>query len=568
MKGSRRGIGDDMNGTSVWRVVPATLLVGFTLALAPTAHAEGEVECVKAGSTLTITIAAGEPQVELAKSPDGAVIIWLGNYAPTCADAQGRPFDQDQLGAIDLYQQGDSASTTWLLEDTIWRPVVTMHNDADDELIVRGHAGPDLWSVLEDGASPSLSLAGSPDDPELALDTVPARTLLEPAAGDDEIRLTTGNAAWTGPAFVDGGPDDDWVEGGGGSDGIHPGSGADLVDAGAGDDAVYVDGDGEPDTVRPGTGTDALHLSTPDPSVGAVVDPATPGGDGVARNDDYAHFDMVWGTAGPDRFTAPDTGMTAAGMYGDDTYVSGPASDTFYGGDPAEPAREMGFDTIDYAGSDSPVTVTAVSDFIDQAKGHGADHLTHMGGIVGSSHDDDLRSATAFRIQPGNGDDVVRFGLDGGTFIADAGMDGSDMVLGSRVVQWDYSSRSRPLDLTADGVANDGLPGEQDRISGSRVGILGGSGGDLIEGDSSRNSLVGRGGDDRIDSAAGDDSVWGSRGDDVVIGGAGSDHLDGQNGRDVFFARDSTHDEVIGGAGTDLARRDAIDRIRSIEGRI
>lgn len=87
--------------------------------------------------------------------------------------------------------------------------------------------------------------------------------------------------------------------------------------------------------------------------------------------------------------------------------------------------------------------------------------------------------------------------------------------------------------------------------------FFGGSGNDFIIGTGGANALRGNGGNDWI---------RGLHGNDVIDGGAGNDFLYGDEGDDKFYARDFTKDTIAGGAGTDAAKRDAIDIINSVEG--
>lgn len=96
--------------------------------------------------------------------------------------------------------------------------------------------------------------------------------------------------------------------------------------------------------------------------------------------------------------------------------------------------------------------------------------------------------------------------------------------------------------------------------------IVGTSGPDLLQGTSGQDVICGRGGADIITAKGGNDVVKGGRGADTIYGDTGHDTLLGQRGNDDIYARDSTHDHVLGGPGSDYARVDnPLDTLSSIE---
>jgi hypothetical protein len=96
--------------------------------------------------------------------------------------------------------------------------------------------------------------------------------------------------------------------------------------------------------------------------------------------------------------------------------------------------------------------------------------------------------------------------------------------------------------------------------------IVGTSGADLLEGTSGADVICGRGGADVITAKGGNDVVKGGGGADTIYGDSGRDNLLGQRGNDDIYARDSTHDHVVGGPGSDYARVDnPLDTLSSVE---
>jgi Ca2+-binding RTX toxin-like protein len=155
------------------------------------------------------------------------------------------------------------------------------------------------------------------------------------------------------------------------------------------------------------------------------------------------------------------------------------------------------------------------------------------------------------------------------------------------------------IDVTLDGVANDGRPGEHDNVTNVEkfhmyvVGRLVGS--DAAEemniynpGNTGPSTVIGKGGNDRliandfddsVDGGAGNDHVEGGMGNDAVTGGPGQDVIYGDAtaasctwysckipfGNDVIYARDGEADNVDCGVGTDKAIVDAIDVVANCE---
>jgi uncharacterized delta-60 repeat protein len=136
----------------------------------------------------------------------------------------------------------------------------------------------------------------------------------------------------------------------------------------------------------------------------------------------------------------------------------------------------------------------------------------------------------------GAGDDLLRGG-DGGDLL-DGGPGRDSLQGGAGADTADYGARTAPLDLSLDGVANDGAAGESDNLGVDVENVRGGAGGDRIVGSSRGNVLHGNGGNDTIDGGLGADAVFGGDGDDLLLatesgGAAASDHYSGGNGADT-----------------------------------
>lgn len=135
------------------------------------------------------------------------------------------------------------------------------------------------------------------------------------------------------------------------------------------------------------------------------------------------------------------------------------------------------------------------------------------------------------------GDDVLLGGpgedeLDGGLG-ADALSGGPDRDA--------VSYEGAPVDVTLDGVANDGIPGERDNVLLDTEDVYGTEGPDKLTGNGLDNILDGNGGNDQI------------------VGGPGVDGLFGGEGDDIINSRDGSPDTVDCGPGTDVAIIDSRD---------
>lgn len=119
----------------------------------------------------------------------------------------------------------------------------------------------------------------------------------------------------------------------------------------------------------------------------------------------------------------------------------------------------------------------------------------------------------------------------------------------------DYSgfSSNQLINLTPESFSNIG--GSTGNLSIARGTIIenarGGSGSDLLIGNSIGNRIDGGDGADRIFGQDGDDQLFGDGGDDYVVAGIGADTLTGGAGIDEMYGQDG--DDIFwGGAGADM----------------
>ena len=360
------------------------------------------------------------------------------------------------------------------------------------------------------------------------------------------------------------------VRGGAGNDVLTGGAGHDRLDGGTGDDVL--DGRGGADFMIGGSGIDTVDYSsrTGDLLVSIESGAATPNdGESGERDSVDATVEVVLGGAGDDLITSQHTTAPRAfyggagndtlvgsdgndrlnggagrdsllGGAGDDLLVGGAGRDVFHG--------ETGNDTVSYYYATEPVRA-AIDDFSNDGVRGERDNLHgDVENLVGGSADDHLVGGdgavnkVANVLDGGAGNDLLE-GLNGDDLlIGSTGEDtlngghgadslrgglGTDRLIGGYGYEdvADYADRTAGVEVSLDGIADDGTSGENDRIDDDVEGVLGGRGDDVIVGSAFTNMLQG---------GAGDDTIRGAGGEDVLVGGPGVDSLIGLVGAARF----------------------------------
>jgi hypothetical protein len=271
---------------------------------------------------------------------------------------------------------------------------------------------------------------------------------------------------------------------------------ADLITI-AGDATTVRVTDTGPGGISPGPACAAVDATT----VTCPVDPPGPA---------FGPIATYGGTlgGGDDVLTvARDLNGVVAGEAGADAIIGGPGDDNFDGG--------PGNDTIIGGPGSDVLTADAGNDAA--AGGEGSDSINSGDGtdtLNGDAGNDDLsdgRATSLTSLAIGSEPDV----LDGGP--------GDDVASYSREV---------PLNLSLDGVANDGEPGEGDNLVAIE-GLTGGEAGDVLTGNDGPNFISGHQGNDTINGLGGTDLVRGNDGDDLLAGGAGADDVVCDDGIDI-----------------------------------
>ncbi|KAA1419612.1 calcium-binding protein [Nocardioides humilatus] len=350
-------------------------------------------------------------------------------------------------------------------------------------------------------------------------------------------------------------------------------------------DTIYANGTDVPgefflgsgaDTMRPGHGAEFIHgeggFDTIDyisrdndlaVSLNGVAD------DGEAGEEDFVDDDIerVFGGSGNDVFTGDAGTQQFYGGYGDDIlYGSVGADDTLSG--------DGGFDAVIY---DVPASVPLAISLLDNTAkvgnagpqsdsvfglemvvgGAGGDVITGdddnnwlVGGggtdVISGLYGDDVlyNDGALSTLDGGPGDDQLR--AYQGVKKLLIGGDGEDTVDYSGYVEWDlsyedYSGQAVKVDL--DGAADDGYPGQKDKVAKDVENIAGTHfGGDELKGSSADNELYGYGGDDSLAGGGGNDLLAPQP---VLLGPADHDLVNGGGGHDLVTYADGPEGIVL-----------------------
>lgn len=292
-----------------------------------------------------------------------------------------------------------------------------------------------------------------------------------------------------------------------------------------------------------GTGANTLNASTF--TLGPVV------------LDGAGGTDTLRGGTGNDRLIGGAGNDTLTGGGGDDTYVLAPDGGT----DTITEAANGGVDTVDYSAYATGITVTLGG----SATGLSG-KVSNIENVIGGSGNDTLTGdANANRLAGGGGTDVLEGGKGDDTYVLTPG--GTVTITETRgggTDTLDYSGYTEgvTVDLaagTATGVSNN--------VADLIENVIGGSGDDILTGDSKANYLTGGPGNDTLTGGEGNDIyfviVYGGV-DTIVEGGAGggvdkiigpdSDadwHITGANSGTVAGTSFENIEQLIGGSGDD-----------------
>jgi Ca2+-binding RTX toxin-like protein len=308
----------------------------------------------------------------------------------------------------------------------------------------------------------------------------------------------------SGPDFLTGHRGSDTIYGNGQNDEIHGGSEGDTLYGNGGKDDITGDDDGDskgPNTLVGGTGDDTLVSSELQQSGFANT---VSGGDGDDSLYGAGGADVLDGGIGND-FLDPSEDNGA------DVLNGGPDADTAsYLDNNSNWAVRVSLDNIANDGPKSLTKNDNVKSDIETVRGSPFDDL-----LIGTSGKQTLKGYS--------GNDV----LDGGIGPDDlfGGSGDTDAVT--------YENRATKVTATINGVANDGVVGENDNVKTDVENLIGGDHNDKLSGDGDTNQLFGGDGGDELNGLGGPDTLNGEGSNDTFIPSAGADNMIGGVGIDT-----------------------------------
>ena len=166
-----------------------------------------------------------------------------------------------------------------------------------------------------------------------------------------------------------------------------------------------------------------------------------------------------------------------------------------------------------------------------------ADGISAVAQISGGAGNDTLDAgAGADTLTGGDGDDSLDGGAGNDILDAGAGDDdlnggtGTDKLIGGAGIDKGFygAEAATPApSVTLDGVANDGIPGENDDFGADieDVTLLGVSG--VVP---TTSTLIGSAGANVLTTGEGNDAITGGAGNDTLVAGAGDDSIDARDG--------------------------------------
>jgi len=287
------------------------------------------------------------------------------------------------------------------------------------------------------------------------------------------------------------------------------------------------------------------------------------GESGADRLDGSVKRDWLYGGEGADSLAGGDDNDLLDGGAGNDTIVGG-----------------AGFDTVSYETMAVGVSVTIGSTTTILGGAAGVDTVSQVEAFLGSLHDDtitvDLATTTGYRLDGGEGDDIVTGGGGDDIIVGGYGT-GADRLVGrggadTLSYQGNFSVRVDLRVTTAQDTGGGGVDtvsgfknlegtwfddiligdGQDNVITGDAYSVYGEPvGKDTIQGGAGADLLIGGGGDDKLYGQIGNDDLRGGNGYDLLAGGDGNDLLDGGAGGD-FMVGENGGDRMVGGAGDDV----------------
>jgi Ca2+-binding RTX toxin-like protein len=333
------------------------------------------------------------------------------------------------------------------------------------------------------------------------------------------------------------------VQGGSGNDDImDTGGGGDSLKGGDGNDTIS--GGGEEGSIDGQAGSDVLGGGNVDYS--SRTNPVTVTSDGLAddgepgENDNVLEGSTVIGGSGADHLTN-GSAATLHGGGGNDVLHGGEQDDWLDGGPGADVMDgEGGVDYADYRARTNGVNVTLADTLANDGEPGENDQVLDMEGIFGGSGNDTLSGSNGDNfLWPGAGNDTVN--ASGGNDVLNWSP-GADSMSGGPGTDTASFMQASSVNVSLDGLANDGQAGEGDNIATDV---------ENIEGTLESDVLVGSDAANVFDPSSGDDQVSGLGGNDTLIASPGADSFDGGPGNDTGSDLWDPGNSLNGGEGDD-----------------
>jgi Ca2+-binding RTX toxin-like protein len=213
--------------------------------------------------------------------------------------------------------------------------------------------------------------------------------------------------------------------------------------------------------------------------------------------------------------------------------------------------------------------------------GSGVDRVTNSGQVSGeivqgAGNDTFVGGAFAEIVRDQGGSDTYKLGGGDDKFLADTGAGGIDTVdagtqstLAGDLYSLSGSANNSKINLDTINhvdVVTAALTVAANLATGTDIGtdkvfnfesVIGGSGDDLVFGNTAANTLSGNAGNDRLYGFAGNDILKGGQGSDFIVGGLGADVLSG-NDVGLDFERDTFRFQALNESINPASGRDTI----------
>ena len=371
---------------------------------------------------------------------------------------------------------------------------------------------------------------GDQDDYVLLFATYGHHATINGGAGADTIEDKEDTAT------IDGGPGNDQITDFGGGD--------DVIKGGLGDDSLW--GGGEEGSLDGQAGADTIHGNA---DYSSRTNPVTVTTDGVAddgesgENDNVLEGSTVIGGSAADHLTLGSAASLHGG--GGNDILHGSEQDDWIDGGPGADLMdgEGGVDYADYRARTNGVNVTLGDGLANDGATGENDQVLNTEGIFGGSGNDTLTGSVGDEhFWPGDGNDSVAAAGGSDVLNWSPGADSMTGGAGTDTASFLFTSS---VNVSLDGVANDGHAGESDNIAADVENLEGSPDSDVLIGSDAANVF---------DPSSGDDQVSGLGGDDTLNASAGADSFDGGSGDDVASDFWDSGNSMDGGEGDeDLA---------------